>query len=69
MSPVQVSESHKGTPDDAPYVPSWCYKSGPRMCPCGHHEGYHNDAGECLRTHECRCVGLPPDKLTPIDEV
>ena len=66
--PGPVSESYKGTPDDAPYVPSWCYRNGTRMCPCGHHEGYHNDAGECLRHHICNCTGLPAECRTPDDE-
>lgn len=55
-----VSDSHQGPPDDAPYVPSWCYPRGPTMCPCGHHEGYHNDKGACLLTARCGCSGLPP---------
>ena len=60
MSPGPISQSHTGTPDDAPYVPSWCYKSGPRMCPCGHHEGYHNDAGQCLRAMNATAPGSLP---------
>ena len=43
----------------APYVPSWCYEDGPRMCQCGHHEGYHNDDGQCLharRFSKCGCA-------------
>lgn len=45
--PGEISRSYEGPPDDAPYVPSWCYPDGkPHMCPCGHHEGYHNDGGE-----------------------
>ena len=35
--PRPVSDSYKGPSDDAPYVPSWCYPNGPRVCPCGHH--------------------------------
>lgn len=62
--PGSVSDSSKGPSDTAPYVPSWCYeKPRPYMCDCGHHEGYHNDAGECLMRHECGCVrkeGFPP---------
>lgn len=66
--PGPVSDSFPGTPDDAPYVPSWCYDPpGPRMCPCGHHEGYHNDAGACLLAARCRCAGLPPACRTPLD--
>lgn len=67
--PGPVSDSSKGPPDDGPYVPSWCYPKGPRMCPCGHHEGYHNDAGRCLQTHLCGCVGIPASCVTPIDEM
>jgi hypothetical protein len=47
--PGPISESYKGPGASAPYVPSWCFDPpGPRMCKCGHHEGYHNDAGVCL---------------------
>ena len=67
--PGPTSDSHKGTPDDAPYVPSWCYPKGPRQCPCGHHEGYHNDTGACLRAHQCGCKGLPADCYTPLTEI
>lgn len=66
--PGPVSDSSKGPPDDAPYVPSWCYKSGPKMCPCGHHEGYHGDSGVCLLWHQCRCEGLPASCLTPLED-
>lgn len=67
--PGPISDSHKGTPDHAPYVPSWCYRSGPRLCPCGHHEGYHNDKGTCLHAAACGCTGLPPESLTPDEEL
>jgi hypothetical protein len=67
--PGPVSESFKGPPDDGPYVPSWLYKNGPRMCPCGHHEGYHNDYGRCILIGECKCGGLPVDCLTPTEEM
>lgn len=64
--PGSVSDSHPGTPDDAPYVPSWCYPGGgPKVCPCGHHEGYHNSDGACLLVARCQCEGLPPECLTP----
>lgn len=57
--PGTVSDGHKGAPDDGPYVPSWCYPNGnPKMCSCGHHEGYHNDKGECLRAGSCGCSGI-----------
>ena len=59
--PGEVSRRYPGPGPDAPYVPSWCYDPpGPRMCSCGHHEGYHNDAGECLQRLRCGCQGLPP---------
>lgn len=66
--PGPVSDSSKGPGPRSPYVPSWCYPKGPKMCPCGHHEGYHNDRGACLLAHECRCAGLPPECETPLDE-
>ena len=63
--PGPVSDSHRGTPDGAPYVPSWCYPgNAPKVCPCGHHEGYHDDAGRCLHAMACGCEGLPADCLT-----
>lgn len=67
--PGQVSDSSKGPSDDTPYVPSWCYPKGPKMCPCGDHEGYHGDDGLCLRRHICGCKGLPANCLTPFDEM
>ena len=36
------------------------------MCPCGHHEGYHNDGGACLMVAECGCAGLPAECRTPL---
>lgn len=60
--PGPVSDTHPGPPEDGPYVPSWCYPRGPKMCPCGHHEGFHAGAGgACLRARECRCAGLPAE--------
>jgi len=65
--PGPVSDSSIGPSDMTPYVPSWCYPdNSPKMCPCGHHEGYHNDAGACLRASECGCAGLPANCLTPL---
>ena len=58
--PGPVSEAFAGPGEESPYVPSWCYPRGPKLCPCGHHEGYHDDAGRCLIRHRCRCAGLPP---------
>lgn len=69
MSPGPVSDSSIGPREDAPYVPDWCYSKGPRMCPCGHHEGYHGDSGACLLAHQCRCAGLPAECLTPMEEM
>ena len=64
--PGPVSDSSKGPGPESPYVPSQCYAPpGPKMCLCGHHEGYHNDDGECLLAHKCRCKGLPFDCITP----
>jgi hypothetical protein len=68
--PGPVSQSHRGTPDDAPYVPSWCYpNSAPKECPCGHHEGYHADNGECLHRATCGCNGIPAECVTPLNEM
>jgi len=66
--PGPVSDSSRGPAEDTPYVPPWCYEHGPKMCPCGHHEGYHNDAGKCLRAHRCGCAGLPESSRTPVEE-
>ena len=79
--PLPISESYEGLPDDAPYVPSNFYSKGPRMCPCGHHEGYHDDGGICLfRRYApmknsprsspcvCSCTGLPADCRTPDED-
>ena len=66
--PGPVSDSNKGPGPQSPYVPSWNYSKGPKVCPCGHHEGYHNDAGACLLADECKCSGLPADCLTPLIE-
>lgn len=56
--PGPVSESNPGPGNDTPYVPSWCYvNSDPPMCSCGHHHGWHNDAGACNQAHKCRCTG------------
>lgn len=67
--PGPVSDSYPGPPDDAPYVPSWCYPNNtPKTCPCGHHEGYHGDAGACLLAHKCGCPGLPMECRTTDEE-
>lgn len=62
--PGPVSESFKGPSENSPYVPYWCYKNGPKLCPCGHHEGYHNSKGQCLHKSNCHCQGLPTNCLT-----
>lgn len=70
--PGPISESFKGTQDHAPYVPAHIYKNGPKMCPCGHHEGYHDDHGRCLHAvhfTKCGCTGLPADCLTPMEDI
>ena len=47
--PGSISDSFQGPAWFHPYCPPWCYpNSEPMMCECGHHEGYHNDAGHCL---------------------
>ena len=56
--PGPVSDQSKGPSDRTPYVPSWCFEGGARTCTCGHHEGYHSDAGECLLANECGCGGF-----------
>lgn len=59
--PGPVSDSYKGPADDSPYVPSWCYPdNNPRMCSCGHHEGYHGDDGTCVK-RKCGCNGFHHD--------
>lgn len=68
--PGPVSESFQGPPDDSPYVPSWCFpNNAPKVCPCGHHEGYHGDDGRCLQERHCGCLGLPNDCRTADDEL
>ncbi len=53
-----ISTSNQGPSSESPYVPSWLYEFGTRVCACGDHEGYHNDAGICLRSSTCRCPGF-----------
>lgn len=66
--PGPISQHYPGPGADSPYVPSWCYEGGkPPMCSCGHHHGYHNDAGKCLQARWCRCAGYDgadPDATT-----
>ncbi len=50
-----VSDSYQGPPEDGPYVPSWCYGDGPKMCPCGHHEGLSQ---RCRTVHPCVSLRL-----------
>lgn len=56
------------TEDEKPYVPAHNYPKGqPKMCPCGHHEGFHNDKGQCIHAQDydrCGCKGLPLECLT-----
>jgi len=72
MSPGPVSDSATGRQDWHPYVPGYCYPNGPKMCPCGHHEGFHLGPGsKCIHTsrHEkCGCTGLPASSYTTNDE-
>lgn len=68
--PGATSDSFKGPRDWTPYVPSWCYPDNrPRMCPCGHHEGFHSDAGTCVLHSDCGCIGLPADCYTPDEDM
>jgi hypothetical protein len=63
--PGSVSDQYQGPSDLCPYVPSWCYDPpGPRMCACGHHEGYHGDDGHCVvqRWGTCKCTGFQSDR-------
>lgn len=67
--PGPVSDSSKGPPDDGPFIPHWCYPNGaPKMCPCGHHEGYHGDSRVCLHAAKCGCTGLPDECHTSDEE-
>jgi len=56
--PGPISDSNPGPGDRSPYVSHWCCQAGPKVCPCGHHEGFHND--------ECGCSGLPANCYTPL---
>lgn len=67
--PGEVSRSSSGPTDASPYVPHWNYKNGPKMCPCGHHEGYHDSEGKCSQGHKCGCTGLPPDCWTDWEDL
>ncbi len=69
MTPGPVSESSAGPFDHMPFVPSLCYPNGPKMCPCGHHEGFHGDDGRCLLESGCRCAGLPAECRTSDEEM
>lgn len=51
---------------DAPWVAEDCYPEGPRLCPCGHHEGFHAHSGACRWAAICGCIGLPVESYTPI---
>lgn len=69
--PGPVSDSSKGLGGRTPYVPSHCYPAGkPKMCPCGHHEGFHGGKlGACLLKAECGCTGLPLECFTSDDDL
>ena len=67
--PGPVSDSYQGPSEHSPYVPSWCYPKGPRMCPCGHHEGFHAGAGAPCVAVACCCTGLPEEAWTPDEEM
>ena len=67
--PGTISSSNKGPSNKSPYVPSWCYpNNSPKICLCGHHEGYHSDrslGGKCLL---CDCPGIPEEYVTTMEE-
>ena len=65
--PGPVSDSSAGPGDGTPYIPTWLYPRGPKLCPCGHHEGFHDGAGACLLRDRCGCVGIPSDRVTSDD--
>ena len=67
--PGEISRQSKGPSDRSAYIPEWLYKNGPKMCPCGHHEGYHDDNGNCLLRKECHCSGIPEDCTSSDDEM
>jgi len=67
--PGLANDSSRVPVDETPYVPAHCYKNGPKMCPCGDHEGFHADNGVCLRRRKCGCLGLPARCLTPLEEM
>jgi hypothetical protein len=67
--PGPISDSSSGPSEDSPYVPAHSYINGPKMCPCGHHEGYHNGDGECLQRRNCKCSGLPAECYTADDDL
>jgi len=61
--PGPVSDSYQGPPEDGPYV-RHVYATARRVS-CGHHEGYHNDAGQCMQPLAAAVRELPDDCLTP----
>ena len=66
--PGEISRCHSGPTDACPYVPEWCYDPpGPKICKCGCHEGYHSDAGVCLRERKCGCTGFSEKVDEPAD--
>lgn len=68
--PGPVSDSYPGLTDDKPFLPSWLYPDNtPKMCPCGHHEGYHaGKGGACVLGRQCGCTGLPAECWTTDEE-
>ena len=61
--PGEISRSNKGPSSETPYVPSWMFDGGARICVCGDHEGFHNEAGRCLRAASCGCKGMAEKKV------
>ena len=69
--PGEVSRTNPGPGPRSPYVPHWCFpNNAPKICPCGHHEGYHGgDNDLCLLVAECGCGGLPDECKTTDEEM
>lgn len=64
--PGEISRNNPGPNDNCPYVPNWCYEnSNPPMCSCGHHHGYHNDKGVCLKKYQCKCTKYDGEEPFP----
>lgn len=67
--PGPVSDSYQGARDHQPYVPGYCYPNGPKVCGCGHHEGYHAGLGGACVAGGCGCKSLPAEAFTTDEEL